>query len=531
MSSLLALLRSEGLLLDKAMFALVQDFQDDSLATSFISSLARFTGQKWLRVELFTLHPTFLSSFLGGLSESQRERARAVFLAHRLSLVAPQVLVSTLPTPSKHVPALTYSIFYHPTKIDKKLEVADFVGHFRSRYQQLQRILMQRADLHNLIAFNKLGSERQQVSVIGIVSSKRMSKNGNLIATLEDLTGKMSVVFRLDKEDMAKKAGELQLDDVIAVKGSGNRDMIFAQELYWPDAFISEKVHFDQDISIAFISDTHCGSKLHLGKSLNTFIDWLNSDDEQARKVRFLFIPGDTVDGVGVFPGQEFVLQEKQLHEQYALLASYLKRVPKHITMFLCPGQHDASRVAEPQPPPHKHYAAPLYELDNLVLVTNPTLVTLHEGLKEFKVLMYHGASIHSFISEIPELRLGKAHRTPAKAVKHMLKRRHLAPTHSEVTYIPHVDQDPLVIGQVPDILCTGEVHRLDIETYNGVLIITGSCWQGQTPFEEKVGNIPDPCKVPLVNLKTRELKIFDFGDPEELARIGGTRVGGEHAE
>jgi DNA polymerase II small subunit/DNA polymerase delta subunit B len=69
--------------------------------------------------------------------------------------------------------------------------------------------------------------------------------------------------------------------------------------------------------------------------------------------------------------------------------------------------------------------------------------------------------------------------------------------------------------------LCTGEVHRLDIESYNGVLIITGSCWQAQTPFEEKVGNIPDPAKVPILNLKTRELKVLDFGDEEEIKNAG----------
>jgi len=88
--------------------------------------------------------------------------------------------------------------------------------------------------------------------------------------------------------------------------------------------------------------------------------------------------------------------------------------------------------------------------------------------------------------------------------------------------YIPNAEKDPLVITEVPDVLCTGEVHRLDIENYNGVLIITGSCWQAQTPFEEKVGNIPDPAKVPVLNLKSRELKIFYFGDDEEIASKGG---------
>ena len=91
--------------------------------------------------------------------------------------------------------------------------------------------------------------------------------------------------------------------------------------------------------------------------------------------------------------------------------------------------------------------------------------------------------------------------------------------THSSVVYIPSSERDPLVISEIPDVLCTGEVHRLDIENYNGILIITGSCWQGQTPFEERVGNIPDPAKVPVLNLKTRELKILDFGDESEVKR------------
>jgi DNA polymerase II small subunit/DNA polymerase delta subunit B len=65
----------------------------------------------------------------------------------------------------------------------------------------------------------------------------------------------------------------------------------------------------------------------------------------------------------------------------------------------------------------------------------------------------------------------------------------------------------------VPDVITTGEMHRADVATYNGILIITNSCWQAQTPYEEKIGTFPDPCKVPVLNLKTRELKIYDFRD------------------
>jgi DNA polymerase II small subunit len=355
------------------------------------------------------------------------------------------------------------------------------------------------------------------LSIIGIVTEKRVTKNKNLIITVEDLTGQINVLIKTDKGEVFTKAQELMFDEVIGIKASGNREMLFVHDIIFPDSSIGEKMRFSEDYNIAFLSDVHCGSDRHLAKSMNNFLEWINSDNEDAKKIRYIFFVGDNVDGVGIFPNQEKVLALKSMGEQYNLLASYLERIPKRITMFMCPGQHDAVRVAEPQPIINRFYAPKLYEIDNLVLVTNPCMVKLLEGDKEFKVLMYHGASIHTFINDIKELREMKAHKTPAKAVRHMLKRRHLGPIHGDVVYIPNAERDPLVISEVPDVLCTGEVHRMDIESYNGTLIITGSCWQAQTPFEEKIGNIPDPAKVPVLNLKSRELKLFYFGDDSEL--------------
>ena len=75
------------------------------------------------------------------------------------------------------------------------------------------------------------------------------------------------------------------------------------------------------------------------------------------------------------------------------------------------------------------------------------------------------------------------------------------------------------------DIVFTGDQHRAEIGSYNNVLMVAGSCWQSSTLFEEKVGAVPDPCKVPLFNLKTREVKIVDFshegvGDLEEVKDV-----------
>jgi len=505
-----------GLLLDKEVFDIINLISDRGLAISILDNLERVSGQKMITKSILRNNEVLVKDILSNFSGGDELRFDYLFKEKKEVLVEVKKKIDG----AQIGYSPDYKIYYANTLPDHKLEVKDFTGHFRARYYEIQKILMNRPEVQqNLISIGKIGGNRSSISLIGMVSEKKVTKNKNLLIKMEDLTGSISVLVKVDNEDLFSKFDELQLDDIVAVKGSGNRDMMFAHDIFYPDSFIYEKIKFEEDISIAFLSDLHCGSDRHLSQSLDNFLNWINSEDANAKKIRYLFFVGDNVDGVGIFPGQDKVLKLKSMDEQYKLLASYLSRIPKNITMFMCPGQHDAVRVAEPQPIINKRYAPYLYEIDNLVLVTNPSLIKLIEKDKEFKILMYHGASIHGFINEIKELRLMKAHNSPAKAVKHMLKRRHLAPSHGSFVYIPNIERDPLVISETPDILCTGEVHRLDIENYNGTIIITGSCWQAQTPFEEKVGNIPDPGKVPVFNLKTRELKIYDFGVEEEINR------------
>lgn len=513
--SISALIREKGVFLQKELYDLLTQFNDVGAARLFLDGLERASGQKLITTASLTKHVELVGGAVRTLPGEMRQLVETTLV--KMGVTVEIQRTTRVESTPKSADDIAYQIFYADTKNTKKIEVADFVGHFRSRYQQLQRLLMQRPDVQNLVSINKIGRERSRFSVIGIVSEKRVTQNKNLIITFEDLTGRTKGIVKQGSECFSK-AAELQLDDVVAFKVSGNNELLMVQDVVFPDSF-KEKVRFDNETYVAFVSDVHAGSGKHLGAQFNRFIDWLNTDKETAPLIKFIFFVGDNVDGVGVFPGQERLLAVKDLKSQYDLLASYLKRVPSHITMFMCPGQHDSVHVAEPQPVIDNIYGKSLYEIPNLILVSNPTMIKLIEKEKEFRVQMYHGASIHNFINEIEELRLAKAHSCPAKAVRHMLKRRHLAPSHGvspSIVYVPHPQHDPLVISEVPDVLCTGEVHRLDIETYNGVLIITGSCWQGQTEFEEKVGNVPDPCKVPILNLKTRELKILDFTDGSE---------------
>jgi DNA polymerase II small subunit len=401
----------------------------------------------------------------------------------------------------------------------RRIEVKDFVTHFKNRYNFLKEILKDRKELDNLVSINKFANNRT-FSIIGLVSQKRVTKNKNITLEVEDPTGKINILVSQDKEPLMKKAKEVVLDDVIGIKCSGGGDLIYANDIIFADSFITEKRKSEEEAYALFISDIHVGSKLFLEDKFMRFIKWINGKEvdeslrDKLRKIKYLFIVGDNVDGVGIYPGQESLLTIKDMKDQYKKLADFLKMIPSNISIIMCPGQHDAVRVPEPQPPIDEEFAKEITEMKNVFLVSNPALIEINcnEKKKGFKILMYHGASmIRNWIDEVEELRIGHAHLNPTKIIKYMLRHRHLSPTHSANVYVPSDKEDMTLIKEVPDIVVTGDLHKSDIDVYNNILLIACSCWQSMTPFEEKVGNQPDPCKVPMLNLKTREIKILDF--------------------
>jgi len=402
-----------------------------------------------------------------------------------------------------------------PAFSQKKIEVKDFVKHFRSRYESIKSMLETR-DFENLSSIRKIGQDRGSYTIIAAVYGKRITKNKNLFLEVEDLTGNSIVLVNQNKKEVFEKARDLLNDDIVAFNVSGTSEMLFANDVIFPEASLSEKRHSKFDEYVAFSGDFHAGSTMFLEKNLLKFVKWLNGeegDDKQralAKKVKYLFLTGDNIDGVGHYPGQEKHLIQKTTKGQYDKVEEIVKLIRKDIKIIMCPGQHDAVWVGEPQPMIGERFAEGLHKIENLTLVSNPALVEIDGG---FRILMYHGASINRFIDEIPEIRTNFGHNSPTRVVREMLKRRHLAPIHGMMDYIPCEKGDPMVIDKIPDIIATADQHRAEVSTYNNILMIASSCWQSITPFEEKVGNVPDPCKVPLFNLKTREIKMLDFSD------------------
>ena len=126
---------------------------------------------------------------------------------------------------------------------------------------------------------------------------------------------------------------------------------------------------------------------------------------------------------------------------------------------------------------------------------------------------MYHGFSYDYYAASIEPIRQSGAYDRVDLIMKYLLQKRHLAPAHTSTQYLPSTQEDSLLIEKVPDIFVSGHVHKSSVNAYNGVILVGCSCWQGKTNFQEKLGHNPDPGRVPIVNLKTRDVTILNFCD------------------
>lgn len=405
----------------------------------------------------------------------------------------------------------------------KKRDVSSFVAHFNNRRSQIQSLLMRRPELQNISSIRRISGkkDKEQVAIVGMIYEISQTKNGNLLLTVEDHTGSIKALIHKNKPELLAEAKDLVVDEVIGISGVAFEDIVFVNSLIWPDvSFSHELKKAPHESYIACLSDLHVGSNLFLPEDFDRFLRWINCEvgnDEQKRiasLTKYVFVSGDLVDGVGIYPGQETELSIPDIFEQYKECSRLLAQIPERITLIICPGNHDALRLAEPQPSFESEVTKPLRDLPNVVFVSNPGRVTIEksETFPGFDVLLYHGYSFDHFIREVDSLRNNGGYDRADLVMKFLLKRRHLAPSYGSSPFIPESEQDYMVIDKVPDILLSGHIHKSIASTYRNVTMICGSCWQAKTAFQEKVGHNPEPSRVPIVNLQTREVKILRFG-------------------
>lgn len=428
--------------------------------------------------------------------------------------------------------------------------IDDFLAMFRDRFERIKKIYMARIDTQNAVSpsvaktrksptkrtgpMDGDGSRRRRPPsqvVLGIIRDKSISKSQNVIIDIEeyrkdDPTDSRSTSKRANEsiiciipsklsglkgQHLSEKANSLLLDEIVCISGSVDNDgRMIADDVLFPDIPTARQIgRAKREIYAAFISDLHCGSQEFLEDELDQFFAWLNgkdvddSDKDMAENTRYLFIAGDLVDGISVYPNQRYHLEVSSLYDQYALIASKLRKLPKRVKVFCIPGNHDAARQALPKPPILKTFAEPLYELENVTMLGDPSQVIV-EGVN---VLITHGDSLDDLVTMLP----GASYTQPAMPMIELLKKRHLAPIYGGKTELAPLHRDWMVIDNPPDVVHFGHAHHNAVDNYRGVQIINSGTFQSQTDFMRKQGVVPTPGIVTFLNLRTGspELKFF----------------------
>jgi DNA polymerase II small subunit len=396
--------------------------------------------------------------------------------------------------------------------LDSSGTMEDYLGYFQDRFKRIEKLLRQRMDVKSAASIIDAlkAPAHTRLKIIGMITEKRESKQ-KMLLTVEDLhASTMVLVSQNSSKELMEKASLLLLDQVVCLSVVKTRsNLLIAEDIIFPD--IAQKPQHKASIPLYAVltSDMHVGSTKFQKEAFSRFILWLNGKygDEKMREiashVKYVLIAGDIVDGIGVYPNQVKELAIKDIYGQYRLAAKYIEQIPDYIEVIIIPGNHDAPRKALPQPAISNTFLETLQESRNVYSLGNPCLTSLH-GVE---VLIYHGRSLDDIVSTVP----GMDSNRPEKAMKLLLQCRHLAPVYGGKTMLSPESKDPLVIEHVPDIFHAGHIHALGYINYRGVLVVNSGGWQEQTDYMRRLGFIPTPGKVPVINLQTLETTVIPF--------------------
>ncbi len=386
-------------------------------------------------------------------------------------------------------------LFDPTTKITTGEGVKGYNALFSSRFNKLKRIISDRPESKMLksLASVKNAKSEDDMYVCGLVTTKSSERNITKLF-LEDPSGSFEGII-FDNE-LQKTADTLLVDQFVMARVSlGKNSGFIIKDLIFPDIPDQATNKSESEAYAVFLSDLHIGSKYFMEEEFSDFVSWLSSPDPVARKIRFVLIGGDVIDGVGIYPNQDKELVCQTIEEQLKKAENLIDKIPKNIKIIIMPGNHDPGRRALPQPAIPKKYNSTLWERENVIMVGNPAVVSLN-GVK---VVMFHGQSIDDIVKTTPGLSYDK----PTNVMKHLLKARHFSPIYGSQTPIAPEMEDLLVIEDIPDIFHVGHVHKAQLDMYKGILLVNSGSWQKQTPFQASVGMIPNPGIALMVNLKT----------------------------
>jgi DNA polymerase II small subunit len=407
--------------------------------------------------------------------------------------------------------------------------ISDFTRYFNDRLGKIRKMLKQRREVSGAVPISRArAGGLAKIQLIGIVTEIRTTKNGHRLLELEDETGSVALLAPASDANLLVETDTVIEDEVIGVvaKPPGRGDLLILEHIVRPDVPMAGQARRSAHAAaVAILSDVHFGAKTFLHEDWERFLRWINLDwgDSRmkalARKVKYLVVNGDVVDGIGIFPGQEEELAIVDAYEQYRYAGEQLARIRDDIKIMVMPGNHDLVRPAEPQPALPEKYTRLFPE--SVRHIGNPCKLSI-EGVE---ILSYHGRSMDDWITRVA----GMSYERPIDAMKEMVVRRHMVPVYGLRTPIAPEHKDYLTIDSVPDVFVTGHVHAAGLDSYRGITLINASCWQSQTAYQKMHGFMPEPAKVPVIELDTGKPYMVDFhrGKPAGVDVVGKTAFGG----
>jgi len=405
------------------------------------------------------------------------------------------------------------SVIEDPTgKLSSNGTLEDYLQYFQDRFKRVERLLRQRIDVKAATPILEAlkSPAKAKLKMICMITEKREAKQ-NMILMVEDLQASATILVTHNApEELHRKAQMLLPDQVVCIAVVKTRSNLFlAEDIIFPEVGQKPQRRASEPIYAVLTSDLHVGSVKFQREAFNRFMLWLNGKygndkmREIAGHIKYVLVAGDIVDGVGVYPNQVKELVIKDVHKQYRLASKLIEQIPDYVEVIVSPGNHDAPRKALPQPAISDDFLKTLQENRSIHSLGDPCIVSLHN----VEVLMYHGRSLDDIIGTVP----GIGHEHPEKAMKLLLQSRHLAPLYGGKTLLSPENRDFLVIERIPDIFHAGHIHVMGYCNYRGVLIVNSGGWQEQTDYMQKLGLVPTPGKVPVVNLQTLETTVLSF--------------------
>ena len=336
---------------------------------------------------------------------------------------------------------------------------------------------------------------QENVNIIGYI---REIKKGNNISTIliEDEFG--IIYGKIENELLEKEI--IFPNEILLFLGKIKLKKFFIIKIIRKKQ-IMRKNYEKKDFKIFILSDLHSSHYDFKKKRWDKMINWLIKNYKK-NKIKYLLILGDNVEGIGIYPKQEFDIIFNTLKEQYNYLKELLKKIPLEIRIICIPGNHDIVRLSEPQPQLTEDIKKMLDS--RIIFFNNPALIEI----ETYRLLIYHGRALNQFsdqfIDKFP-------FSDPIPGMKQMIEMSHICPTIQGRTQLYPTKEDYLILNNDINVFLTGHIHMIRYGNKNGIHLVNCSAWIGQTHGMKKSNIFPEICAGILINVLENSIEIIRF--------------------